>query len=139
MVERVVHLGFEVRVELVLARRRARSAVQLTRAEAEELELDGGDIVCVRRPRRRGATRQRAEPAPPGRRAERARSRRGSSPAREVGERDVLDDRAQARAHARSRLCCSGSAAPAYSTSSGRLAADAGQRALDGADDVGDA
>jgi sulfate transport system ATP-binding protein len=47
MVERVTHLGFEVRVEL------ARDdgelfAVQLTRDEAERLELERGQIVYVR-------------------------------------------------------------------------------------------
>jgi sulfate/thiosulfate transport system ATP-binding protein len=50
MVERVVHLGFEVRVELVLDDGRHVSA-QLTRDEAEELELSDGQIVFVR-PRR---------------------------------------------------------------------------------------
>jgi sulfate/thiosulfate transport system ATP-binding protein len=50
MVERVVHLGFEVRVELVLDDGRQVSA-QLTRDEAEELELRDGQIVFVR-PRR---------------------------------------------------------------------------------------
>jgi sulfate/thiosulfate transport system ATP-binding protein len=47
MVERVVHLGFEVRVELVLEDARRVSA-QLTRDEAEELELRDGQIVFVR-------------------------------------------------------------------------------------------
>ena len=46
MVARVVHLGFEVRVELVLADG-AGLHVQLTRGEAEELELVTGDIVWV--------------------------------------------------------------------------------------------
>jgi sulfate transport system ATP-binding protein len=50
MVERVVHLGFEVRVELVLDDGRQVSA-QLTRDEVEELELRNGQIVFVR-PRR---------------------------------------------------------------------------------------
>ena len=50
MVERVVHLGFEVRVELVLDDGRHVSA-QLTRDEVEELELRDGQIVFVR-PRR---------------------------------------------------------------------------------------
>jgi sulfate transport system ATP-binding protein len=48
-VARVVHLGFEVRVELVLDRGEPLS-VQLTRDEAAELELRAGDIVWVRRP-----------------------------------------------------------------------------------------
>jgi sulfate transport system ATP-binding protein len=46
-VTRVVHLGFEVRVELELAGDGA-VAAQLTRHEAEELELAAGDIVYVR-------------------------------------------------------------------------------------------
>ncbi|MCW2968419.1 MAG: sulfate transporter, ATPase subunit [Solirubrobacteraceae bacterium] len=44
---RVVHLGFEVRVELDLAEG-DQVSVQLTRAEAEQLELAEGDIVFVR-------------------------------------------------------------------------------------------
>jgi sulfate/thiosulfate transport system ATP-binding protein len=47
MVERVVHLGFEVRAELVLEDGRRVSA-QVTRNEAEELELHEGQIVFVR-------------------------------------------------------------------------------------------
>ena len=46
-VARVVHLGFEVRVELELGDGE-QLAVQLTRAEADELELAAGDIVHVR-------------------------------------------------------------------------------------------
>ena len=46
-VTRIVHLGFEVRVELELADDGA-VAAQLTRHEAEELELAPGDIVYVR-------------------------------------------------------------------------------------------
>jgi sulfate transport system ATP-binding protein len=46
-VTRVVYLGFEVRVELDLARGDSIS-VQLTRAEADELELEAGDITYVR-------------------------------------------------------------------------------------------
>jgi sulfate/thiosulfate transport system ATP-binding protein len=48
-VARVVHLGFEVRVELLLDEGEPLS-VQLTRDEAAELELRPGDIVWVRRP-----------------------------------------------------------------------------------------
>jgi len=48
-VSRVVHLGFEVRVELQLHEGEPLS-VQLTRDEAAELELHPGDIVWVRRP-----------------------------------------------------------------------------------------
>jgi sulfate/thiosulfate transport system ATP-binding protein len=47
MIERVVHLGFEVRAELVLTDGRRVSA-QVTREEAEELELRSGQIVFVR-------------------------------------------------------------------------------------------
>ena len=47
MVERIVHLGFEVRVELVLHDGRHVSA-QVTRDEADELELRAGQIVFVR-------------------------------------------------------------------------------------------
>jgi sulfate/thiosulfate transport system ATP-binding protein len=47
IVNRVVHLGFEVRVELSLADEETLSA-QLTRAEADELEVKPGDIVWVR-------------------------------------------------------------------------------------------
>jgi sulfate/thiosulfate transport system ATP-binding protein len=47
MIERIVHLGFEVRVDLVGTDGEPLS-VQLTRAEAEQLELDAGAIVFVR-------------------------------------------------------------------------------------------
>ena len=47
MVERVVHLGFEVRVELVREDGQ-HLLVQLTQEEAEQLELDRGQIVYVR-------------------------------------------------------------------------------------------
>jgi sulfate/thiosulfate transport system ATP-binding protein len=46
-VVRVVHLGFEVRVELALDDG-GDVSVQLSRGEAEELELAAGDIVYVR-------------------------------------------------------------------------------------------
>jgi sulfate/thiosulfate transport system ATP-binding protein len=49
MVKRVVHLGFEVRVELELPDGSLARA-QLTRHQAEELEVGGGDIVYVRPP-----------------------------------------------------------------------------------------
>jgi sulfate/thiosulfate transport system ATP-binding protein len=49
MVARVVHLGFEVRVELELPGGEAARA-QLTRGQTEELELARGDIVYVRLP-----------------------------------------------------------------------------------------
>jgi sulfate transport system ATP-binding protein len=47
MVERIVHLGFEVRVDLVRDDDE-RVSVQLTRDEAERLELDRGHIVYVK-------------------------------------------------------------------------------------------
>ena len=47
MVERLVHLGFEVRVELMLENGEQLS-VQVTRDEAEALELERGQIVFVR-------------------------------------------------------------------------------------------
>ena len=47
MVERLVHLGFEVRVDLV-REDGERFSVQLTRDEAERLELENGQIVYVR-------------------------------------------------------------------------------------------
>lgn len=47
MIERVIHLGFEVRVELVLGDGQRLSA-QVTRDEAEALELERGQIVFVR-------------------------------------------------------------------------------------------
>ena len=49
LARRVVHLGFEVRVQLVLPDG-AEASAQLTRAQAEELELADGDIVYVRPP-----------------------------------------------------------------------------------------
>jgi sulfate/thiosulfate transport system ATP-binding protein len=63
MVERLVHLGFEVRAELVLGDGQ-RLQAQLSREDAEELELATGQIVFVRPSR----TRQFAEAAsgPPG-------------------------------------------------------------------------
>jgi sulfate/thiosulfate transport system ATP-binding protein len=47
MIEHLVHLGFEVRVELVLAQGENLWA-QVTHAEAEQLELEKGQIVYVR-------------------------------------------------------------------------------------------
>jgi sulfate transport system ATP-binding protein len=47
MIDRIVHLGFEVRVELSLARGE-RTWVQTTKSHAQELELTEGDIVWLR-------------------------------------------------------------------------------------------
>jgi sulfate transport system ATP-binding protein len=52
MIERIVHLGFEVRIELTLDDGEHVWA-QVTRAQAEELELGEGQIVYVRPSRRR--------------------------------------------------------------------------------------
>ncbi len=52
LVKRVVHLGFEVRVELTLPDGRDIWA-QVTRSAAEELELSDGQILAVRLPRPR--------------------------------------------------------------------------------------
>jgi sulfate transport system ATP-binding protein len=52
MVERVVHLGFEVRVELIREDGQ-HLLVQLTQEEAEQLELERGQIVHVRSSRAR--------------------------------------------------------------------------------------
>ena len=49
MVDRVVHLGFEVRVELALSDG-SKTRAQVTRAQAQELELSDGEIVYVRPP-----------------------------------------------------------------------------------------
>lgn len=49
MVKRVVHLGFEVRIELELPGGELARA-QLTRSQTEQLELTRGDIVYVRPP-----------------------------------------------------------------------------------------
>jgi sulfate/thiosulfate transport system ATP-binding protein len=49
MIARVVHLGFEVRVEIELPDG-SRARAQLTRSQADELEIDRGDIVYVRPP-----------------------------------------------------------------------------------------
>jgi sulfate transport system ATP-binding protein len=58
MVSRVVHLGFEVRVELELADG-GRARAQLTRGQTEELELARGDIVYVQPPAQMAAASQR--------------------------------------------------------------------------------
>jgi sulfate transport system ATP-binding protein len=47
MIERIVHLGFEVRVELTLGDGE-KTWVQTTKAQSEELELNDGQIVWLR-------------------------------------------------------------------------------------------
>ena len=56
MVARVLHLGFEVRVELTLSGGE-RVTAQVTRSEADQLELSDGDIVWVRSPAPRASAR----------------------------------------------------------------------------------
>jgi sulfate/thiosulfate transport system ATP-binding protein len=60
MVKRVVHLGFEVRIELELNGGEAARA-QVTRSESESLELAPGDIVFVRPPMRTAVSGDPAE------------------------------------------------------------------------------
>jgi len=62
MVLRVVHLGFEVRVELELPGGEVARA-QLTRGQTEELELARGDIVYVRSPLATEATQTPSAPS----------------------------------------------------------------------------
>ena len=64
-VERVVHLGFEVRVELALADG-GNVLAQVTREEAERLELLGGQRVFVRPRRKTEFVADTAPAAPPG-------------------------------------------------------------------------
>ncbi len=71
MVKRVVHLGFEVRLELELPDG-SEARAQLTRAQADELELGRGDIVYARPPA--GVP---IAPGPAGLGQPRARLRRG--------------------------------------------------------------
>ena len=65
MVRRVVHLGFEVRVELELPDG-SEARAQVTRAQAEELEVGGGEIVYVRPPAGTPVTPELSGPAPQG-------------------------------------------------------------------------
>jgi sulfate transport system ATP-binding protein len=71
MVSRVVHLGFEVRIELELPDGK-RARAQMTRDQVEQLELAAGDIVYVRAPMS----------APAGRAAYRVTQASGSSASR---------------------------------------------------------
>jgi sulfate/thiosulfate transport system ATP-binding protein len=61
MVTRVIHLGFEVRVELELPQGEVARA-QLTRGQTDELEIGRGDIVYVRPPQLQPASKP-LEPA----------------------------------------------------------------------------
>jgi sulfate/thiosulfate transport system ATP-binding protein len=64
MAERVVHLGFEVRVELVRTSGE-RVVAQMTKAEADQLELRDGAIVWLRPPVSAGPTTRDRRPAAP--------------------------------------------------------------------------
>jgi sulfate/thiosulfate transport system ATP-binding protein len=63
MVDRIVHLGFEVRAELTLTDGQQFS-VQLTRNEVDELELKEGEIVFVRPRSTKVFSQDGASPAP---------------------------------------------------------------------------
>ena len=62
MIDRIVHLGFEVRVELTLGEGET-TWVQTTKAQAEELELAQGEIVWLR-PNAPAADAHSDEPIP---------------------------------------------------------------------------
>ncbi|MFN8114190.1 MAG: sulfate ABC transporter ATP-binding protein [Solirubrobacterales bacterium] len=64
MIERVSHLGFEVRVELSMASG-DRAWAQVTRAEAEELELEQGQIIFARPSRARVFEGEEGPPTAP--------------------------------------------------------------------------
>ena len=131
MVQRVVHLGFEVRVEVVRHDGEEVSA-QLTRAEAEALEPEAGSIVWLRPP-----AGEASAPDPRLGVVPEALDLRRQVAGGEVGERDVLDDAAHAGADGDPDVLQVLGGAEVLDVL-GRLAADAGQRALDGADDVGE-
>ena len=76
MIERIVHLGFEVRVEFTLPSDEHAWA-QVTREEAEQLELREGQIVYVRPGKLARVHGRRASP----RSSRAAPSKRGSSSA----------------------------------------------------------
>jgi sulfate transport system ATP-binding protein len=61
MIDRIVHLGFEVRLEMTLADDSPLIA-QLTRAQVEELELQDGQIVYVTAARSRTFDENGASP-----------------------------------------------------------------------------
>ena len=78
MIDRIVYLGFEVRVEMTLANDSPLIA-QLTRAQVEELELADGQIVYVDAEPGEGLPRTAARRGPRSWRS-RERSRPRSSP-----------------------------------------------------------
>ena len=131
MVERVVHLGFEVRVELVLEDGQHLWA-QLTRDEAEQLELERG-ADRLRPPEPRDAFSAAARP--PGR--QRSGDLVGQLAGGEVGEGDGLEHRAQVRAQGDPDLLQRRGGAGVLDLLR-PFAADVRERALDRADDVGE-
>ena len=74
MIDRIVHLGFEVRIEMTLADESPLIA-QLTRAQVEELELADGQIVYVTAGPRAAFRRERRQPADGGARPRLGRAR----------------------------------------------------------------
>ena len=144
MVARVAHLGFEVRVDLVLADGGAIGA-QVTRGEAEALELREGDVVwvgpdrgAVQLPAPRARTSCRSALDPGVRRRPRARSpAAGSSPA--ARSASVTPSSTMRRlARSATHIAAATSAAPVVGEALGPGPADRRERALDGAQDVGD-
>ena len=112
MVQRVVHLGFEVRVELVRNDGEEISA-QLTRGEAEALEPEAGSIVWLRPPRREGQRLTHASGSSP-----RRLISGGSSPAASSAS-VTCSTTPRTLARTAIQISCRCSAAPRYSTSSG--------------------
>ena len=130
MVERVVHLGFEVRVELVREDGQHLTA-QLTQEQAELLELERGQIVYVR-PSRETSLQCGCQAS--GSAAIRLTSS-GSRPRGDVGERDRLQHGPQVAAHRDPDLAQRLGGARVLDLL-GPLAAHVRDRALDGADHV---
>ena len=96
MVERIVHLGFEVRVELVRDDGE-RFSVQMTRDQAELLELATGQIVYVK-PTRQTTFSSRRRLLPGFGLGDDALDARRQPAGGEVGEGDLLEDRADVEA-----------------------------------------
>jgi sulfate transport system ATP-binding protein len=97
MVERIAHLGFEVRVSFSLDDGR-RLWVQITQDKARELELERGHIVYVRPTRSLSFALDEASAGDPGLGVARELGDLGRQAAvDEVGERDPLEHRAQVR------------------------------------------
>ena len=107
MIDRIAHLGFEVRVELTLGDGE-RTWVQTTRGRAQELELGEGEIVWLRpvRAARRSATR------PGVRRLGQSPDRVGQAPARPRRRASVSSTTARMLARSAIQTVCRFSAAP---------------------------